>query len=421
MVNSLLNGIRNRDDILVLQMRLRSLPRELEPLYKHLLNLIEPLYLEWASRAFQLLRTTHELNEIRSIDGLDTLSVNLLYLAINDSVSLEDTQDIRYGAMVTECEDTIVQLTARCAGMLEISHPGGDGRSHIVYLHATTRNFLEKDENWSYLLSFTSKTDFNPYVSLMKALALDLFLKFKSNGPMILISTALEAIMTCASYANADSRTHKRQNAILDHLDKLVDNVFKRNRHWRNKLLLYQGAGGKLSFLELTALYNLTGYVGEKLAHEEKLSAKYTASSLLQWLLRDKDWLSPRMVPLPKAEVISLLIHYGADSNWKYPGRSTWENVLHYFVTATQNRTKYDCKFALPYARAMKILIAAGADPRTPLFDGRLKLSVLEIVERYVMPLYPDEGAEVVGELERVLSPAEIDRYKNEIETRRKV
>jgi len=60
-VRSLLNGIRNRDDVLVLQQRLRRIPRELEPLYNHLLSLIEPIYLPWASRTFQILRTVQQL------------------------------------------------------------------------------------------------------------------------------------------------------------------------------------------------------------------------------------------------------------------------------------------------------------------------------------------------------------------------
>jgi hypothetical protein len=41
---SLLHGIRNRDSMPDLQSRLRRIPRELEPLYNHLLNIIEPKY-----------------------------------------------------------------------------------------------------------------------------------------------------------------------------------------------------------------------------------------------------------------------------------------------------------------------------------------------------------------------------------------
>jgi hypothetical protein len=51
-IKSLLKGIRNRDGIPELHNRLGRLPRELEPLYNHLLERAEPDYFEWASKAF---------------------------------------------------------------------------------------------------------------------------------------------------------------------------------------------------------------------------------------------------------------------------------------------------------------------------------------------------------------------------------
>jgi hypothetical protein len=57
-VSSLLNGIRNRDEMSDLWERLRLLPGELKPLYVRLLELIEPIYLPWVSKAFQIIRAT---------------------------------------------------------------------------------------------------------------------------------------------------------------------------------------------------------------------------------------------------------------------------------------------------------------------------------------------------------------------------
>jgi hypothetical protein len=51
-VKSLLEGLRNRDDIAILRERARLLPKELEPLYEHLLERIGPFYIVWASKAF---------------------------------------------------------------------------------------------------------------------------------------------------------------------------------------------------------------------------------------------------------------------------------------------------------------------------------------------------------------------------------
>ena len=53
-VKSLLDGLLYRDSIDILLKRLRALPRELEVLYDSLLAQISPVYLEWASKAFQI-------------------------------------------------------------------------------------------------------------------------------------------------------------------------------------------------------------------------------------------------------------------------------------------------------------------------------------------------------------------------------
>jgi hypothetical protein len=60
-VQYLLNRIRNRDELTDLWQRLSLFPRELEPLYYRLLELIEPVYLPWVSRTFQILRVNTSL------------------------------------------------------------------------------------------------------------------------------------------------------------------------------------------------------------------------------------------------------------------------------------------------------------------------------------------------------------------------
>lgn len=52
----------NRDDIAILLRRLRALPKELKPLYDYLLGRIDPIYMEWASKAFQIARTSRQLS-----------------------------------------------------------------------------------------------------------------------------------------------------------------------------------------------------------------------------------------------------------------------------------------------------------------------------------------------------------------------
>jgi hypothetical protein len=69
------------------------MPKELEPLYRHLLSLIEPVYLSWASKAFQIVRA-HRDNYLRvawleypEITGIK-LSISTLRLAITETINV---------------------------------------------------------------------------------------------------------------------------------------------------------------------------------------------------------------------------------------------------------------------------------------------------------------------------------------------
>jgi hypothetical protein len=120
-VRSLLEGFRNRDTISDLQRRLRLFPRELEPLYNHLFSLIDTFYMEWASMAFQIMRVAQNcLNCIVSTDATPPLTTLALYLAMNENISLARSPRISSSHILNSLQDVTFQLTARCAGLLEV-------------------------------------------------------------------------------------------------------------------------------------------------------------------------------------------------------------------------------------------------------------------------------------------------------------
>jgi hypothetical protein len=197
-VSSLLNGIRNRDEMSDLWERLHLLPRELKPLYVRLLELVEPIYLPWVSEAFQILRANRNHIQLPfkypffEETGVSPLRISDFLFAINQNVNvatlqgsarppnrtklksketlaqltlpllllagdsddpdklLKSTND----GLQMKCEDTMVQLTAQCAGFLEVSVKDGkvSKDSLVRYFHRTARDFLETEEVWSKLL-----------------------------------------------------------------------------------------------------------------------------------------------------------------------------------------------------------------------------------------------------------------------------
>ena len=126
-VRSLLNGIRNRDSIPDLLNRLRGLPRELEPLYDHLLERIEPGFYPWASKVFQIMKFSerrHAVLQGHSTEGPEPVSILALCLAMDDGLELEAVQKWTLLQVNGICEDTAFQLTATCAGLLETRQSG---------------------------------------------------------------------------------------------------------------------------------------------------------------------------------------------------------------------------------------------------------------------------------------------------------
>jgi hypothetical protein len=61
-VRLLLTGMSKRDSVTQLSMRLRSFPKDLNPLYTSILSQIDPIYLEWTSRAFQVMMAFTQLS-----------------------------------------------------------------------------------------------------------------------------------------------------------------------------------------------------------------------------------------------------------------------------------------------------------------------------------------------------------------------
>jgi hypothetical protein len=176
---SLLDGIRNQDSMEDLWARLRLLPRELEPLYNHLLGLIEPVYSKWASMAFQIVRLARELNSNPFGDGFDTengvipLTISSLYFALDKSVKYEAVKKMTHKDLVGNCVAMSTKMTARCAGFLELSlsnnQAGTQPSSLVQYLHRTARDFVEGANHWPKVIADTAETAFDPSVAMMKS------------------------------------------------------------------------------------------------------------------------------------------------------------------------------------------------------------------------------------------------------------
>ncbi|KAF8855876.1 hypothetical protein BDZ45DRAFT_595017, partial [Acephala macrosclerotiorum] len=206
-VQSLLRGIGNRDGIADLQKRLSLLPSDLEDLYAHMLNRIDPFYKARGSEIFQLVRVQREEKRIIGpfIHVLNEL-LTILALALADSDASEwincassTSADRDIELLCMETED---RLSVRCAGLLEVqSHftdeEQKDGykepmawQAKVQYLHRTARDYVESPQIWATMLGYTSGTPFHPFTTLLRSGILQLQLLSLSQsvcdlGPII--------------------------------------------------------------------------------------------------------------------------------------------------------------------------------------------------------------------------------------------
>lgn len=189
-VKSLLEGLRDGDTLEDLQARLVLLPRDLEALFKKILDDLDPAYFEEASQFLQIVRASHisrnkvilsakdhlpSRNDPRQHDIGYRSSLTLLTL----SFAREDSEraflkefgkPLDDGQKLYRAETTRRRVASRCKGLLEVSNFKRDGpHAKVQYLHRTVRDFLYEASAQKILLTGLT-TDFDPHVALCAAL-----------------------------------------------------------------------------------------------------------------------------------------------------------------------------------------------------------------------------------------------------------
>jgi len=136
-IKSLLQGLRNRDTIEMLQSRLEELPVGLDTLYEHMLrrnNSGNPYYAELAAFYFKL------------VDHWDDTSVPHICLATNHDLRKRYLDPGSGWDMTTlnadfDCDRTITWINVRTAGLLEVSHSKSDLKRRGGYINHRRHTF----------------------------------------------------------------------------------------------------------------------------------------------------------------------------------------------------------------------------------------------------------------------------------------
>ncbi|OBT98485.1 hypothetical protein VE01_03486 [Pseudogymnoascus verrucosus] len=138
-LNSLITGLGNLDDIAQLRERLVRVPPEIEELYKHMLKNIDGIYAEDAARIFGIMSIAqHSLKRpIFDSQRYRDLTFRIPGLtALELSLALDKNQDFAINPSPIDKHDLElrmkqldIKLRKSCAGLLEVSGGGHFRRS----------------------------------------------------------------------------------------------------------------------------------------------------------------------------------------------------------------------------------------------------------------------------------------------------
>lgn len=421
-VQSLLVGIRNRDGVTDLRERLHLMPKELEPLYSRLLELVDPVYLSWFSKACQIVRANRNSiklahdDPINSHRSLSPLTLENFYLAINeeaDSDILNLQGNSKYLTSETRtqieqmlqerCEDTVVHLTARCVGLLEATSKTDDiqtPRLHVQYFHRTARDFIENRENWSECLEHTNDPSFSPNTAMMRSCVVSLQLllpRVKDNTTVVL--ELLDDLMVYGSHADTHHDSQRAQVKLLKRLKTLLE-----NSQWTPWDKIDRDSPVDL-FLQRSAIFGLGNYVRESLSYLKVGKSRDVSNQLLSTLVSMWGFND---LPLPTVHMFQVLIDIGANVN------SAWKNMLALHADIDNVREKggsieRNTTVSVPRQKRhigiMLLLVSCGANldiqvkrSRTE-GDKRKTYTVIEFVENVLLRDFPHETAPLLNSI----------------------
>ena len=254
-VKSLTESLQNGDDMKDLQRRLSALPADLEPLYKRMIDTIDPFYQLHAAQLFQIVRTA----------ALPLSLLAMFFIGDDPNTALSGKErPISIGEIAKREDMVLMRLKSRCKGLVEASYfesSSTDGDEYVYqtrprrlakvqFLHLTVKEFLATSLMDTWLTKRTSTASFNPHIHIANACilqfqatrSLDLYNynatrhgKYVGPGPYTSSSRRGIIFMVMNHSRIAETRLHKSQLKYLDALETAISaSEAHRTKQWEH-------------------------------------------------------------------------------------------------------------------------------------------------------------------------------------------
>ena len=375
-VRSLLRGLTNADPIMVLKIRVRQLPVELEQLFTHILNSIEPLHLIWASRAIQIRQKASHVE-----GGLCAAGLSLLEFQEDDEISLVSRTPFSYLSLqdtTLAVERIELLLQTRCGGLLElapvdvhdVSIPmGKEGNRKVQYLHRTVADFFLRKEISEILIRYSGKV-FSPERTLLACYVMRLRRCFHTpvqpNEFALWADLVREAMELAYTIEQATGSSESR---LVDELERSISRQAAKPPHKDCE-----------DFLEFATVHGLAQYLKRKLkrtphdASNLKVPPSYLNIALC----------CPWERKSPHRETVEALLDLGADPNANLGEATVWEKYLRLIADQLPRADS-------GHLSVITTLIQYGADPMGPFLSYVIKYKFPSSSEKNTLQEFLDK------------------------------
>ena len=366
-VRSLREGLSNGDDIRMLQLRLNSLPTELERFFQLIIDSVETFYKEIMAKTFLIALGTVGVALADSQRGPLLLEFSFLdemdpdFALLLPTAPLSDTEiSIRHDQMKR-------RLNGRYKGLLEVWDTERNSplayRYTVQWLHRTVRDFLATGGMQNFLMSYISP-DFGLHFALGRVFLAKVKTQLTSSAPLDLERKIFELAKI------TEAETGKCDFLMLDELERTME-----NRH-----------STSFSLAKSSVLGDLKSYVIYRLRKDERWRRPPKEKSLLEYMLNE---VYSETHFEDRAGMTKCLLENGADPNWDRTGTPPWL----YLFQNLEYRMEY--KPFDEFLDLLDLLLKKGVDVRQLMVSREL---VGSYFSSFLLPALTTYSLEIVDQ-----------------------
>lgn len=332
-VRSLRDGFINRDSMATLQMRLRSLPVDLEPFFKHILDSVDQVYQRRLAQMFEVALESQEPLRLLTYSFIDEedeeFAIKLPYSDMSSGEKSRRQREMRW------------RLSGCTRGLLEVSRsdenrmdPYEDRSSDYVvnFLHRSVREFLVSKEIKKML-----HANLDGKFCASSVIARGVLAEVKTNTALQPATSLMESMAILAR--KAEIQTGRSDTSLLQEMERCGQIRARRFLHPQD------------SFLQFVMKSNLVEFIHDTPTESALITTapRPLLDLALQEYLQDAE-----LAPDP-SEMVRMLLRLHHDPNQPSGELTTFLNYIRTCPQAGQNHSK-------EWLRRLALLASNGAD-----------------------------------------------------------